>query len=195
MAEPTLHAMHIALAEKGKQAALAHRHDEALRLYRDAIRLAVSAKAPEVFFRHYSQCVMESLELTDQFNEVAQFCREADAHYRSLDVDSPLHRKDHGSLLERLGAVLLKQGELQAARQALEDAVLLAGPGILPLAEQLRDWLRRGLACTTTQVLQAQRRHRYFVVRPGCVNAALAKVAPQALPAGLAALSPTAVLA
>jgi hypothetical protein len=185
MAEPTLHAMHIAMAEKGKQAALAHRHDEALRLYRDAIRLAVSAKAPEVFFRHYSQCVMESLEHTGQLNEVAHFCREADAHYRGLGMDSPLHRKDHGSLLERLGAVLLKQGDVPAARQALEQATALAGKGVLPLAEQLQGWLARGLSCTPAQVLQAQRRHQYFVVRPGAVNEALARVAPAALPKGL----------
>lgn len=189
MSETSLHVLHISMAERGKQAALAHRHDEALRCYRDAIRMAVSGKAPEVFFRHYSQCVLESLELTGQYAEVAHFCREADAHYRGLqDVDTPLHRKDHGSLLERLGAVQLKQGETRAATQALEAAVALAGPGSLPLAEQLLGWLRRGLACGVNQVLQAQRRHHYFVVRPGSVNADLARVAdripPQCLPAG-----------
>lgn len=184
MANPSLHVMHVALAEKGKLKALAHRHDEALKLYREAIRMAVSAKSPEVFFRHYSQCVMESLEHMGQYAEVIHFCREADAHYRSLQADTALHRKDHGSLLERLGAVLLKQGDAAAARQALEQAAGLADAQALPLAHQLLGWLQRGLSCSATQVNQAQRQHHYFVVRAGSVNNALASLAP-AQPVGL----------
>ena len=61
MADPVAFSMHLGIAEAGKVHALAGRHPEALRHYREAIRLAVSSKAPEIFFRHYSQCVLESL--------------------------------------------------------------------------------------------------------------------------------------
>ena len=68
-----LHAMHLALAESGREKALRHEHTEALRLYREAMKLAVAAGAPEVFFRYYTQCVLESLERTASYDEVIAF--------------------------------------------------------------------------------------------------------------------------
>jgi tetratricopeptide (TPR) repeat protein len=160
-----LHAIHLALAESGRNAALRHEHTEALRSYREAIKLAVAAKAPEVFFRYYTQCVLESLERTGSYDEVIAFCEEADAHHQSVNSTLPIHRKDHGSLLERLGIVLLKDGRRDDGREALERAVETAGPRSLPIAEEILGWLARGYEVSAPRLTQLQERSGYFIVR------------------------------
>lgn len=183
MANPQAHVIHLGIAEAGKVHALAHRHSEALRHYREAIRIAVAAQAPEIFFRHYSQCVLESLEQGGSNDEVVLYCEAAEAHYAGLDVDTPLNRKDRGAILERLGIAELRRGRIDAARAALDRATGIAGRGVLPLAEQVAGWLRRGYAVSPARLAEAQRAHGYFVVRPDQVDAARAR----ALPAGAGA--------
>jgi tetratricopeptide (TPR) repeat protein len=174
------HKIHLSIAEAGKLHALKNNHKEALRHYREAMRLAVSSKAPEVFFRHYTQCVLESLELTESYAEVIQFCKDADKHYTQLKANSNLHRRDHGSILERLGIAQLKQGDQAAGKATLEQACQVAGEGTLPLTQEVLGWLQRGFAVDKARLLQSQRRRHYFVVRSDNVDAKQA----QPLPAG-----------
>lgn len=164
---------HLGIAEAGKVAALAGNHTEALRHYREAIRIAVDGDAPEVHFRHYTQCVLESLERTGSHPEVIDYCQRAESHYRTFPHLNPFQRRDHGSTLERLGAVLAKAGHHDEALTALERAIDTAGPGALPFAEALADWLRRGLHTDARRITDLQERHRYFTVRPGQVDAHL----------------------
>ena len=190
MAEGALHLLHLSIAEQGKLHLLQGRHEEALRHFREAIRIAVSARAPEVFFRHYTQCVLESLELSGDYAEIIAFCEDADAHYAKIDSVEPLLAKDHGAILERLGVALLLSDRREQASEALDRACATAGADVLPLAEALSKWLKRGLAVPPPVLRQAQRRHQYFVVRPDTVDRRLARP----LPPGTAAPSPAAML-
>ncbi len=164
------HKIHLDIAENGKIQALKRKHTEALKLYREAIRLAVSSKAPEVFFRHYTQCVLESLEMTGAYDEIIRFCTDADTHYVSLKLSSSLHKRDHGSILERLGLVRLKSGDVEGGKKALNEAKEIAGQGILPITEEVLSWLNRGLTADVTRILESQRKHKYFVVRRDQAN-------------------------
>ncbi|MCK8515363.1 peptidylprolyl isomerase [Methylonatrum kenyense] len=157
-------ALHLGVAEQGKLYALDGAHDEALRHYQQALRMAVDSGAPEVFFRHYTQCVMESLEATGSYDGVQRYCEDADRHYQALDRQGALFALDHGSILERLGVVQLKAGEVDAARASLRRALALAGPRGLPLAAQVLGWLDRGMTVSDRHLTDAQRRHGYFVV-------------------------------
>ena len=178
MAEPVRHVVHLAIAEAGKVALLDGDYPEALRQLREAIRLAVSSRAPEIFFRHYTQCVLEALELSGDHAEVIAMCREADAFYQTVEREAPLLAKDHGSILERLGIALLQSDERADAKDALDRAVSRAGPGVLPLAEAVAGWLARGFAVPPTQLRQAQRRFNYFVVREDTVDRRRARAVP-----------------
>jgi len=173
--QQSAHEIHLSIAETGKLYALKGDHKEALRHYQEAIRLAVSSSAPEIFFRHYTQCVLESLELTHEFDEIIRFCLDAHDHYKKLNLNSTLHRRDHGSILERLGMVQLKKGDIEAGRASLESAQQTAGEGILPATEEVLGWLMRGFTVDVTRLLQSQRRHHYFVVRAEKVDTARAK--------------------
>jgi tetratricopeptide (TPR) repeat protein len=170
-----VHELHLAVAEFGKILALKHQHAQALQHYREAIRMAVSAKAPEVFFRHYSQCVLESLELMGAYGEVIEFCQKADRHYSALTVSLDLHKKDLGSVLERWGINLVKMGEISAAKEKLQRIFADCGPIKFPLAEELIQWLTKGLHVDSSRLLALQKKHQYFVVRADQVNAAKAR--------------------
>ena len=71
---------HLQIAETGKLAALRGDHRTALGHYREAIRIAVGSGAPEVFFRHYLEATLESLELSEAFDDVLAYCDRAIAH-------------------------------------------------------------------------------------------------------------------
>lgn len=183
-ASQSVHILHLSLAEHGKLCLLRHDFGEALRHFREAIRLCVSARAPDVFFRHYTQCVLEALEKAGDYGQVADYCRKADAHYGAAGLETALHRKDHGAILERLGIMELRQGRPGEAAITLARAVARAGGGVLPLAEQLAGWLRRGLATPADRLMQLQVRHGYYAVRDGTVNAGIARELPREPAAG-----------
>lgn len=178
-------ALHLGIAEQGKLHALAGDHSEALRHYREAIRLAVGSGAPEVCFRHYTQCVLESLEHTGAWDEVLAFCERVQGHYAAHPPPHELARLDLASAHEREGVVLLKRGDAAAAQAALARAVEHAGPGRLPLAEELLGWLRRGMQIDARRVLQQQARHRYFIVEREAVQPERAIQLPKAVGAPL----------
>jgi hypothetical protein len=184
-ARPRTAALHLGIAEQGKLHALAGDHGEALRHYREALRLAVGSGAPEVCFRHYTQCVLESLEHMGAWNEILEFCERVRAHYAANPPPHELARLDLACAHEREGVVLLKRGDAAAAQVALARAVELVGPGRLPLAEELHGWLRRGMQIDARRMEQQQRRHRYFIVEREAVRPERAIQLPKALGAPL----------
>lgn len=179
MTDQSVFNMHLSVAEAGKLFALKNNHSEALRHYREAIRICVSTKAPEIFFRHYTQCVLESLEMTKGYAEIIQFCRDADTHYETQDSPLDIHKKDRGSISERLGMCLIKSGALEEGKEALLRAVELCGAGVLPVSEKVLEWMTRGYDISEARILSLQKSNKYFVVRKGEVNKAISRVLPK----------------
>lgn len=170
---------HLQIAETGKIAALRGDHKTALGHYREAMRIAVTSGAPEVFFRHYLEATLESLELSDAFDDVLSYCERAIAHYAANPPRHVLAELDLASIHQRRGVALLKRSDVAAARAALEQAIAQAAriDVRLPLADRLLDWIRRGLAVSKQRILAEQRRLHYFSVRPDTVG-----VVPRAQP-------------
>jgi hypothetical protein len=162
---------HLSLAERGKRAALRGDHASALRDYREAMRLAVSSSAPEVFFRHYLEATMESLELMGAFDSVVEYCRLAIEHYRLRPPEHAVAWLDLASVHQRCAAVLLKQGQVALARAELKLALGAAARASapLPLAQRLQHWLDRGHTITPTRLIAEQRRCGYFSIRQDTV--------------------------
>lgn len=160
--------------------ALAGAHREALIHYRAAIRLAVEQGAPEVFFRHYMECSLESLELTGGFAEVIAYCDRAIDHYAANPPAHDVARRDLAHVHQRRGVCLLKLGERDASRDALTRAQA-SGSGSLPLAASLLHWVRSGWHCDAARILAEQRRHAYFTVRQDQVDPTRAIELPAAL--------------
>lgn len=74
---------------------------------------------------------------------------------------------------------LIKRGDAEEGRAALEAAVAEAGSGTLPLSETVLGWLRRGLRPDARRLTELQRRQRYFTVRPGQVDDGRARPLPK----------------
>lgn len=175
----SIEALCLGIAEQGKVYALQGKHGEALRQYREALRLAVSCEHNELFFHHCTQCIMESLELSGAHELVADFCIRAEDHFAALETDDPMVLRQRAANLERLGVSRLQTGDLEAARALFQAAIDTAGKGALPLSEFLLGSLRRGLSIRTEQLRSAQRRHRYFIVRKDLVDPSRAVELPQ----------------
>jgi len=162
-----LYQEHLRVAEEGNVAALRGDHKAALLRYREAIRLAVQSRAPEVFFRCYMEATLESLELMEDFGSVIEYCDRATAHYAAQPPAHDVAWLDLASIHQRKGAVLLKMGDHEAARQALE-AALAIGVRIgarLELARLLHGWIARSFFVSADRITQEQRRLHYFSVR------------------------------
>lgn len=170
--------LHLGIAEQGKLLALKGQHEPALSHYREALRMAVSSSAPEVFFRHYTQCVMESLERSGTLDAVLRYCDEAEAHYQRLASPLPLVARDRAENHQRRASILLRMGRKEEAIEALEQALAIAGTHPLPLAREVLGWIRRGLDVGARQLDEAQRRHRYYIVRKELVDPARAIALP-----------------
>ena len=66
--------IHYGVAVKGKIFAVQGNHKEALRHYKEALRMCQILPNADIFFQHYSLCAMESLELIKSYIEVIEFC-------------------------------------------------------------------------------------------------------------------------
>ena len=164
--------VHMGIAEQGKLYALAGKHSLALLYYRHAIHMTVQAQEPEIFFRHYLECVMESLEQMNSYAEVLEYCAKAIAFYQQNPPPNPLAQGDFAHIYERQGAVLLKMGKKEQAIQAFTAALaVLQGSGqTLPWVQTLLRWVKAGLHVDSQRVLTEQRRSHYFSVRSDTVE-------------------------
>ena len=172
-ANPDRHRLHLGVAEAGKLLAMKGRHKEALNRYREALRLAHSARAPQLFGRHYLQCVLESLEHLADHEGVRELAGRAAAAAETAG-DTPFHRRDRAALLERVGVAQLKAGEKDAAEATFGEVIVLVGAKAQPLSALLLDWMKRGFEISPGRLAEAQRSHAYWTVRPDTVDPARA---------------------
>jgi tetratricopeptide (TPR) repeat protein len=177
-------ALHRGLAEQGKLHAIDGQHELALAHYREAMRLSVEADAPEVFFRHYLECSMESLELMGANEDVVRYCHKVAEHYAGVEPADELQARfvalDLAANAQRLGANLLRLGRTDEAAEALVTAVdrARAAGAELPLAELAQGWLARRLTVDGARLEAEQRRLGYFAVTPESVDRSIAVPLP-----------------
>jgi hypothetical protein len=162
--------VHLCLAEHGKQLALAGNHADAVQHYRQAMKHARAPGVPTVFLRHYTQCTLESLELMGALDEVLATCDRARKHYSSHPPEDEVAQKERASYLEREGVVLVRLGRWVEARARLNEAIVVALPARVPLAETLVRWLRLNLGIDKERLERELVRQRYWSVRPDSVH-------------------------
>lgn len=167
--------IHMGIAEQGKIHAVAGDQRMALVYYREAMRLATAKKAPKLFFRHYMECMLESLEHSGAYNEVLSYCEKAIAHHRNLrPLDEEQARfiaLDLANIHQRNGVVLLKMGRTDEAREAFKRGLDVARRASLSLelAEALYGWLARGFRVEPNRLEQELVAKNYYSVREDTV--------------------------
>lgn len=172
--QATKEAFHFGVAERGKMYCLEGNQKEALRHYREAIQMSVREGSSDVFFQHYTQCVMESLELLGNHDEVISYCEKALDFLYNKNDESDLITKSIAAILEKQAIQHLFKEERDQAVELLKEAQQLVGRGTQPLTADLLNWVQRGYQISNKQIKEAQKRHNYFVVRKGNVRPEIA---------------------
>lgn len=173
--------LHYSIAEKGKVLALQGNHKEALRHYKEALRMCQALPNADLFFQHYSLCAMESLEQMGAYNEVIEFCDKCLDFLESKETlkDNPVFEKYVASILERQGIQFLLLDEKQEAIAVFKSVQERVGKTMMPLTNDLLNWALRGYSITPAQIRDLQKKHKYFTVRKENVNEKIAIELPQ----------------
>ncbi|WP_431005862.1 hypothetical protein [Tenacibaculum sp. TC6] len=174
--EPNM--LHYRIAERGKMHALDKNYTEALRHYKEALKLTQKQQDSELFFQHYSQCVMESLELSGAHDQVISFCE----NYRSFLEEKQqdvLVRKHKAFVSERQAIQHILKGEQEEAKTLLLEVQKDLGKGKQPITDELLNWLLRGYQVNANQLKRLQQKHNYFIVRKESVNPKIAMDLPE----------------
>ena len=164
--------LHMGIAEQGKMYALSGDHKMALLYYKNAMHLTVQAKDPEIFFRHYLEVALESMEILEYFDEVLAYTDKAIAMYDNNPPKDEIARIDLAHIYQKKGIALMKKAEVTAAKTALKQGIdLMKKEGhSLPLANTLYRWLASGFHLDPKRIIAEQNRNKYFSVRPETVD-------------------------
>mgnify|MGYP000515969809 CR=1 FL=1 len=176
----TKETLHIRFAEKGKMYSLEGNYKEALRHYKEAIKMMQQTKDSDIFFQHYSQCVMEALEQLGSYDEVISFCK----NYRDFLADKEtnvLVKKHNAFVCERQAIQHILKEEQEEAKTVLTNAQKEIGKGKHPITDELLNWLLRGYKINKDQVTRLQKKHNYFIVRKESVNPKIAMDLPEGI--------------
>ncbi len=156
--------LHLRIAESGKVFAVNGDFRRALGCYRLAMHMVRQSRSPEVFFRHYLECLIEAMELNGDYEEVLTFCERMQELHENLEEAGELEQLDRANLHQRRGIILLKMERDRDAEHELAEAARLSGNGLSLSATVLR-WVRSRLRPNSSRLLEEQRRHGYFSVR------------------------------
>lgn len=172
--------LHYRIAEKGKMYALEKNYKEALRHYREAMRLTQQENENELFYQYYSQCVMESLELSGAYDQVISFCE----NYRTFleDKEEDVLVKKHKAFIgERQAIQHVLKGEFTEAKLLLISIQKDLGRGKQPLTDELLNWLHKGYTVQHEQLRRLQNKYDYFIVRKESVHPEIAMDLPEGI--------------
>jgi tetratricopeptide (TPR) repeat protein len=153
-------AVHLQLAEAGKQQLLNGRYGDALDRFRSALKLGVEQGAPAVFLHHYTDCVLDCLEAAGDQEQALALTE------RALDEQRPgdlvLGRAVQAGLKQRRVLLLYSLGRVEDGDEALESMAELSGP----IPDAIRQARRRRLNIDRRWVDNLRRRHLPSAVQP-----------------------------
>ena len=170
--------LHLGIAEKGKLYALEGNYKEALRHYKEAIKMTQNKPQGELFFQHYAQCTMEALELTGSHDEVIHFCE------KFLDLleekeNNELIIKYKADILQRMAIQYLLKNDTEEAEALFKTIRETIGVGKQKLTDELMNWIQRRYTLSKKQICDMQKKYQYFIVTKENVRPEIAVELPE----------------
>lgn len=173
--------MHLRIAEQGKLHSLEGNYSEALRHYQEALRMLEKEEKRDVFFQHYSQCIMEALELSESYDSVISYCEKYLDHLEEHDEEHPWIKGLNAHILEKMAVQYLWKGEQEEALELFKEVKELATANSQKITTQFLSWLQRGYHISKNQMADVLKRNHYYIVRKDTVNKGLALQLPDAI--------------
>lgn len=158
------YAFHLGIAEKGKLFAVSGNYREALRYYKEAIKLTENQENGALFFQHYIQCVMEAMELMGSYDEVISYCEKFLGLLHEQIADEQLRKKYIAEVQQRIAIQYLLKEDKAAAKELLLIIQAAVGKGKLALSDELLNWILRGYTISKKQIVELQNKYKYFIV-------------------------------
>jgi tetratricopeptide (TPR) repeat protein len=165
--------MHYGVAERGKIFYLEGNHKEALRHFQDAIQMSVKNSSSDIFFQHYTNCVMESLEHLGHHQEVINYCEKFSEFLEEKGLEEPIIRKNYATTREKMAVQYLLMDDKAEALKLFKEATELMDKK-MPLCNDVLGWLQRGYNISIKQLRDTQHKHEYFAVRKDTVKPEMA---------------------
>jgi tetratricopeptide (TPR) repeat protein len=163
--------MHLGIAEKGKLYCLQGNYRQALRHFREAIRMVQHQAGSDIFFQHYGQCVTEALELSGAHQEVIDYCEKFIGFLDAKEAQT--------DMVEKMAIQYLMLGDKETAKELLQQ--VQKNQMVLPIAQQLTQWLQRGYSIQPKQIKDLLQKNQYYIIRTDKVNPAIAVELPEAI--------------
>lgn len=171
---------HICIAEQGKILQTEGQYAEALRYYKEALKMSQHLSGSDVFFQHYSQCIMECLELSQAYEEVIAYCDKYIQFVEDLDKATAYSNNLRVALYERKAIQYLFLGNTDAAHDIITTLTeVQSQPKAYPISTELHNWIKRGFTIEPRQIKALQKKHNYFIVRKDKINSAIAMKLPK----------------
>ena len=174
------YALHLGIAEKGKMNAVEGNHKEALRHYKEAIKMTQGQEMGEMFFQHYMQCALESLELMGAYDDVLNYCEKL-MELLNTKENSELISKYKAETWQRMAIQHLHKDDPETALEYLIKATKETGKGKLKIADTLSNWINRKYKITKKQILDLQSENNYFIVNKNNLKPEIAIELPAAI--------------
>jgi tetratricopeptide (TPR) repeat protein len=173
----TKYMLHLGIAEKGKIYCLQGNYKQALRHFKEAIRMTQNQPNGDVFFQHYSQCVMETLELSGANDEVLSYCEKFLDFLDEKEEQTPLTAAYRNVILEKMAIQYVMKNEKGEALEILKQ--INTKDIHLPVTKELLNWVSRGYAISHKQIKDLLKKHLYYIIRPDKINQAIAMELPE----------------
>jgi len=172
--------LHLGIAEKGKMYAVQGNHKEALRHYKEAIKMTQGQDKGEIFFQLYMQYTLESLELMGAYDEVLRYC-ETFLEFLEEKEDNDFINKYKAETWQRMAIQYLHKDDIETAKEHLLLIIKEKEIGKLQIAQKLLDWINRGYKINKKQISDLQKENNYFIVTKENINPEIAIELPQAI--------------
>ena len=178
---PKKHAFHLGIAEKGKIYCLQGNYKEALRHFKEAIKMTQNQKNGDIFFQHYSQCVMEILELSGAYDDVINYCEKILIFLKTKNDKPKIVEAYTNFLLEKIAIQYVLKNESSEALDVLKQIKDTSKNVKKPISDSLFNWLQRGYQISTRQIHDLQNKNNYFIIRKETTNPKIAIELPEAI--------------
>ncbi len=167
--------LHQSFTEQGKLYFLEGNFDFALKYFRYSLELAVQTESPQFLIKHYMECLLEALEMTENYTAVITYC---DRVINLLEEEEKNLEKSVylTQAYQKKGILLLKSGKNKESKKLLEASLNMAKANKfpLPLAENILFLINSGINPDKKRIFEEQQQAGYFFINPENTNKAIA---------------------
>jgi tetratricopeptide (TPR) repeat protein len=159
--------VHAAIAEQGKIYAKEEKYDTALQYLNQALQMAIQSEEPNLFIRHYLECILQVLELKGAYDTVLDYCHSMLQGFAGRKGSlSAKETRELALVYLREGILLIKKGqEAQGVLYLKKTVETMAGVGDeVPLAQAILFMHTSGLELGLQRLLAEQKRLQYFSI-------------------------------